>query len=377
MAWKGDPTNKTPTPEKTEMSDAVGREKENRALHIRRDVDDQKNFTVTIKDIDETVFKHLEKMELSVVDNGNKIRVPVFYASPEKWKSVRHDGFMRDTNGRVILPALIFYRQSSESDQNMMMFNKYLRYSVMKKYSQKNQYTKFSTLVNQNVPVNEIYNVVMPDHMNFNYKFVVWTESVEQNNSLIERINFETNDYWGEEEGFRFRTFVNSYSHTTEVASDSDRMVKTEFDLVLRGYLLPDSFSPGLDGFKSTTEKTFTAKKVIIGTEIVGSGWKPTENKTIKDKWRSQNFHNLTLEDELSLKGIGVKVLKTEDLEHFRTSIRTITNTPITEWHLPPPTSSDDPGQEGWQSYDNDYYYLYAGGIWKRVPLVLFNRFGD
>jgi hypothetical protein len=298
MAWRGDPTNNTPTPVKTELPDSVGREVENRALHVRRDADDQKNWAVTIKDIDETVFKHLQDMQLQVVENGNVIKVPVFYASPEKWKSVRHDGFMRDTNGRVILPALVFYRQSSESNQNMTMFNKYLRYSVMRTYSVKNQYTKFSALMGKNDPVNEIYNVVMPDYMNFNYKFIVWTESVEQNNALVEKINFDTNDYWGQKKGFKFRTAVNSFSHTTEVESDADRMVRTEFDLVLHGYLLPDLFTTAFDGPKSTTEKTFTAKKVIIGAEVVGTGWSPKDSNSVEDKWRSQYYHNLRRGEE-------------------------------------------------------------------------------
>lgn len=293
MAWRGDPSNNTPTPVKMELPDSIGREVENRALHVRRDKDTQKNWVVTIKDIDETVFGHLQNMQLQVVENGNIIKVPVFYASPEKWKSVKQDGFMRDTNGRVILPALIFYRQSSESNQNMAMFNKYLRYSVMKTYSLKNQYTKFSTLMGRNVPTNEVYNVVMPDYMNFNYKFIVWTESVEQNNALVEKINFDTNDYWGQEKGFKFRTEVGSFTHTTEVEAGADRMVRTEFDLVLHGYLLPDLFAPGLDGYKSTTEKSFTAKKVILGLEVVNTEWSPSKPYSVEDKWRSQYYHNL------------------------------------------------------------------------------------
>lgn len=293
MAWRGNPTNNVPNPVKMELPDSVGREIENRALHIRRDVDDQKNWVITIKDIDETVFNHLHDIQLQVIENGNVIKVPVFYASPEKWKSVRQDGFMRDTNGKIILPALIFYRQSSESNHNMAMFNKYLRYSVMKTYSSKNQYTKFSTLMGKNAPVNEIYNVVMPDYMNFNYKFIVWTESVEQNNVLVEKLNFDTNDYWGKEKGFKFRTSVNSFSHTTEVESDSDRMVRTEFDLVLHGYLLPDTFSPAFDGLRSTTEKSFTVKKVILNTEVVDSSWNSSLYFSKEDKWRSQYYHNL------------------------------------------------------------------------------------
>jgi hypothetical protein len=293
MAWRGNPTNTVPNPIQKDVNRSEGRIIDNRALHTRRDTDKLKNFTVTLKDIDETVFNHLSKMDLSVVDAGNHIKVPVSYASPEKWKSVQNDGFMRDNNGRIILPSLIYYRASSEADKNMTMFNKYLRYSVIKQYSQKNQYTPFSTLIGKNVPVNEVYNVVMPDHMTFNYKFVMWTEYIEQMNSLIERINFETNDYWGSERGFRFRTFVDSYVHTTEVEAGADRLIKTEFDLTLKGYLLPDLFAPGLDGFKSTTEKVFTAKKIILGVEVVGTDWQPATPRTESDRWRSQQYPNL------------------------------------------------------------------------------------
>jgi hypothetical protein len=293
MTWRGNTNNPIPEPVKTEITDAVGREEVNRALKVRRDKDTHKNWTVSFKDIDETIFKHLQKMQLTVIDGGNNINVPIFYASPEKWKSVRQDGFMKDNNGKIILPALVFYRQSSETDESLKMFNKYLRYSVMKKYSEKNQYTKFSTLMGRNAPINEVYDVVMPDHMNFNYKFIIWTESIEQNNTLIEKINFETNDYWGEERGFKFRTYVNSYSHINELQADNDRVIKTEFDLVLKGYLLPDVFSPGLDGVKSTTEKSFTAKKIILGTEVVSSDWKYLDTQSDADKWRSQYYHNL------------------------------------------------------------------------------------
>lgn len=307
MPWTGNPTNNVPNPIQNDANRSESKILENRALNVRRDTDKLKNFTVTIKDIDETVFSHLNKLDLSVVDNGNTIRVPVSYASPEKWKSVRNDGFMRDNNGRVILPALVFYRVSSEIDPEMVTFNRYLRYSVIKKYSEKNQYTKFSMLVGKNSPVNEVYNVVMPDHMNFNYKFIVWTEYIEQMNSIIERINFETNDYWGTEKGFKFKTSVTSYDHTTEVQVDSDRLIKTEFDLLLKGYLLPDLSAPGLDNFKSTTEKTFTAKKIILGTEVVQSDWQLQKPKADSDKWRSQIYPNIPKSEEPKHIGIDHK----------------------------------------------------------------------
>jgi hypothetical protein len=41
-------------------------------------------------------------------------------------------------------------------------------------------------------------------------------------------------------------------------------------------------------------------------------------------------------------------------------------------WHLPPPVSSSDFGIDGWQSYDQNYYYVYTNGIWKRSSLLPF-----
>jgi hypothetical protein len=292
MSWRGNQTNNVPNLVQESDNRSEVLKSDNRATHTRRDTDVQKNFSITIRDIDETLSNALDSMKLSVIDNGSVVNVPTLYASPEKWKAVRHDGFMRDGNGNIILPVIAFHRTSMESDKTMAMFNRYLKYNVIKLYSRKNQYTQFSRLTGKNVPVNEVYSVTMPDYMNFTYKFIVWTEKIDQMNSIIERINFEANDYWGTSTGLRFRTEVNSYSHTTEVESGDDRVVKTEFDLVLRGYLLPEMFSPGLDGYTSTTKKLFTPKKVIFNVETVSRNGKLPDDVT-SDKWRSQLYPNL------------------------------------------------------------------------------------
>jgi hypothetical protein len=292
MSWQGNQTNNVPNLVQESDNRSEVLKSDNRAMHTRRDTDVQKNFSITIRDIDETLSNALDSMKLSVIDNGSVVNVPTLYASPEKWKAVRHDGFMRDGNGNIILPVIAFHRTSMESDKTMAMFNRYLKYNVIKLYSRKNQYTQFSRLTGKNVPVNEVYSVTMPDYMNFTYKFIVWTEKIDQMNSIIERINFEANDYWGTSTGLRFRTEVNSYSHTTEVESGDDRVVKTEFDLVLRGYLLPEMFSPGLDGYTSTTKKLFTPKKVIFNVETVSRNGKLPDDVT-SDKWRSQLYPNL------------------------------------------------------------------------------------
>ena len=40
-----------------------------------------------------------------------------------------------------------------------------------------------------------------------------------------------------------------------------------------------------------------------------------------------------------------------------------------------PPASSTSYGEEGWQAYDEDYYYIYISGKWYRHTLSAFESF--
>ena len=293
MAWKGDPKN--PVPNFVQFNQTISDVKKtvNRAEQVRRDTDTQKDVVINLQDIDNAIMKQLEKFQLTVPDNGQSVKVPIFYASPEKWKSIQVDGFMRDYQGKMILPAIVFSRTSSEKNRNMMLFNRYLSYTVMKKYDIKNRYTPFNVLVGQNVPVNDVYGIVMPDHMIFTYHFIVWTEYQEQANKIVERLNFEAEDYWGDKRGYRFNTKIDSISHTVQLATDQDRVVKSEFDMQVFGYLLPDVIDY-FDGKQNTTQKWLTPKKIVMGEEVVATDFRlKTEMEINNQKWRNQKYPNL------------------------------------------------------------------------------------
>lgn len=290
MTWRGNINNPAPN----EVQESIGRSEklisDNRADEVRRDNDSQKNFTIGLYDIDETILTHLQNLQLQVEDVGDKINVPVYYGSPERWTSAQRDGYIRDQQGKLILPAIVLKRTSSETYSDLKCFNRYLNVSAAKIYTPKNKYTKFSVLNGQNAPVTEVYNIVMPNHMILTYHFIIWTEKVEQMNELVQAIQFNTRDYWGNSRGFRFRTSVDSYTHTVELQADEDRVVKTEFDLKTYGYILTDTFTK-LEKHQMTTQKIITPKKIIIGTEIVTSD---LNNININgDKWRNPNFPNL------------------------------------------------------------------------------------
>jgi hypothetical protein len=291
-SWRGNIQNPVPN----ELQEPIDRSEkiiaDERVNEVRRDKDTQKDFTISLYDIDETILMHLEQLQLQVEDVGKKIKVPIFYGSPERWTSAQRDGYIRDNQGKLILPAIVLKRTNSENDQSLRFFNRYLNTPVRKMYSPKNKYTKFSILNGQNVPVNEVYNVIVPSHMVLTYHFIIWTEKVEQMNDLVSAIQFNTRDYWGSRKGFKFRTKVESYSHTVELQADEDRVVKTEFDLTTHGYILPDHLTK-LEKHQMTTTKMFTPKKIVMGVEVVKSEFDLKSKNKNREKWQNPNYPNL------------------------------------------------------------------------------------
>jgi len=266
MAWKGDITN--PAPNKLQGSEGLGEIKnsENRALNFRRDQDVQKNFTVSLMDIDTSIFDHLDKViNVSVLDNGQNIKVPVHYASQEKWKAVQKDGSMRDQQGKLQLPAIVFHRSSFSKDLNLMTLNRHQTYPVYRKFDEKNKYDKFSILNNQLKYQDQIFAVTLPDHIDVMYEFNCWTEYVDQMNSIIQKINFACESYWGDPERFKFRVYATDYTFENDNNNDDDRMVKSSFTLKVKAYLLEESF----ENREQTVQRSLTPRIIKIGMESV------------------------------------------------------------------------------------------------------------
>ena len=125
----------------------------NRSLQDSFEGDTLKPFTVGIQDIDEAVMYYFQNViRPFVLQNGNRIEVPVIYGSPERWKSTQRDGYYKDNNAAIMAPLIMFKRNSIEKNRNIG--NKldviYLNlYGVIKKkYDTKNFYSNFNVLTN-------------------------------------------------------------------------------------------------------------------------------------------------------------------------------------------------------------------------------------
>ena len=258
-----------PIPRKVrrDLNSIAIRDDYNRANQLRRDDDKVQNISNTIMDMDGAIMYYFnEVIKPSVVENKETLKVPVMYASPERWFAIQKQGFMKDKRQQLITPAIVFRRTGMERNENMPVdkldANKPNNFQTFQqKYSQNNRYDQFSRIVGES-PNKEYFNVVIPDYVILNYEFTIWTSYIEQMNKIVERINYTDGSYWGEPGKMKFRSRIETFSDASELDA-GERLVKTNFSVQLMGYIIPEEFNSLV-----TTQKQLTPKKIIFNMDV-------------------------------------------------------------------------------------------------------------
>jgi hypothetical protein len=241
-----------------------------RAKQTTRKTDKVKDISIGLEDIDYAIKYYFDTIiKPVIVQDGNKIEVPVKYSSPERWKSVQADGYYRDTNGKLVLPIIIYKRDNVEKNRglgNKIDGNVASLFQVFEtRYNQRNQYDNFSVLTNR-IPSKQYYVSVVPDYVTITYSVSIFTNYVEQNNKIIEAIEFAADSYWGDPNRWQFRTMIDSFATTNVINSGEDRAAVTTITLKVNGYLIPDSVNKSL----AETGMHYSPAQVIFGMEVVG-----------------------------------------------------------------------------------------------------------
>tara|TARA_B100001939_G_scaffold348154_1_gene373236 strand:- start:6921 stop:8612 length:1692 start_codon:yes stop_codon:yes gene_type:complete len=250
-----------------DLNSVTIRDDYNRANNLRRDKDKVKNISNTIIDMDGAIMYYFnEVIKPTVVENKETVKVPVMYASPERWVSVQKQGFMRDKRQQLITPAIVFRRTGMEKNENIPVdkldANRPVNFQIFEqKYSQSNRYDQFSRQLGI-TPNKEFYNVVVPDYMILNYEFIIWTSYIEQMNKIVERVNYTDGAYWGEPGKMKFRSRIESFSDASEMDT-GERLVRTNFSVQLMGYIIPEEFNNYV-----TTKKQLTPKRIVINMDV-------------------------------------------------------------------------------------------------------------
>lgn len=258
-------TRKTLPKTQYELSKGVQNREFDRANDVRRDDDTLKELNIGLFDIDYAIKYYFDQVIKPEVDEfGAKVKVPVMYGSPEKWKNIQADGYFRDKNGKILSP-LISYRRTGIT-KNRALSNKVdanfpqIYYTQEVKHSQVNKYDQFSILTNSK-PIKTYVTTVIPDFVDVTYDVVLWTDYVEQMNNIVESVIYTEGSYWGDMEKFKFRTKIDSFTNTTDLLQDADRIVRTSFALTLYGQIVPDVMAKNLS--KKQSEKVFDYRQIV------------------------------------------------------------------------------------------------------------------
>jgi hypothetical protein len=223
--------------------------------------------SVSLYDVDYAIMSYLEDVVLPTLnENGKAIKIPVVYGNSERWVGARKDGVYRDAKGKIQLPMLMIRRTNVAKNESMPMLNRHVSYQSIKKYSKENRYDRFSLMTGAK-PKYEIYNITMPDYVEIKYESMAWTSYTEHLNTIIESLNWASDEYWGDKKKFKFVTTIDDYNVINELSEGAQRINRVEFNLTVKAYLLPEKF----DGERTTT-KGFSSNKLILTTETDFTG---------------------------------------------------------------------------------------------------------
>jgi len=241
----------------------------NRGNQISFNGDSTKPFSIGIQDIDESLLYYFQNIiKPFVIQNDQRISVPIIYGSPEKWKSFQKDGYYRDAQGKIMMPIIMFKRDNIEkvrSITNKLDANNPHNVSIhRKKYSPKNSYDNFNVL-NGIVPERVNYAVVVPDYITLTYSCAVNTYYMDQLNKIVEAIEYASDSYWGDPSKFQFRAMIDSFSIKAELAEKDERLVSSTFNIKLNGYIIPDVIQKDMTALKKIPDVV----KIVVEEKIV------------------------------------------------------------------------------------------------------------
>ena len=220
--------------------------------------------------IDEAILTHFrDNIKLKVEENKNLVDVPIQFASPELWKSIKKDGFMKDKQGKIQNPCLVLNRTSISKVRNLTRNldanNPQIYQTVSSGYTNRDQYDKFDVLYNRKRK-QQFHRVVVPQYLKISYDCVVYTSYQTQMNNLIEAIQYSESSYWGDIKTFRFYTTINDFSDTVELSVGKDRVIQNSFSLNVSAFILSAAIQKELN---SLPETDFSYVKLNINENLI------------------------------------------------------------------------------------------------------------
>jgi len=264
--------------------------------------------SIGIENIDRSVFDLFESdLNFETTSNGESKRVPVIFATGERFALTRRKNPIRDRRNTNILPLISIVRQNLDIGANQggkktaIALRAQPNYTIKKKLSEKDR--NFQNLLNKedlknqdNVATNnnfidtsnklvaqegkvatrrnkknlkfsesasvslapninsnifEIIQVPYPYFVAMTYNVTFWCQYMQQGNQMIEYLLNKIDVPGGEfaiktNEGFELVAFIGdtiSFENNFDSMTDDERIIKYSFDLTVPGYIINSKLS--------------------------------------------------------------------------------------------------------------------------------------
>ena len=269
------------------MSTRYDQKKEDKNKIVMGYEDSQRSYDYVIpscglEDLDVAVFDLFnEQIPLYYSLKGEKSRVPVIFATGERFAILRRKKPITDQSGALILPLVSITRGSIENTPSKGMSNNQMFPEVVARRIAENnlewrQQKNFEGLSNlrhtsksQNgeyslkPQINNIYETLeIPPVKYFgcNYEITIWSSFTQQMNDILTSIISAYTNNPGRQfriesrKGYWFPAFVDSsFSQDTNYSdfTDAERYIKQTLTLSATGYILAPNIEGGKVGLKS------------------------------------------------------------------------------------------------------------------------------
>lgn len=252
-------------PQTPNISRSEDNSAKNRAYDTRRDNDTFIVPSITIYDIDYAILFFLQnKITPQIEENGNLLNVPVIFANGEKWVQIQRQGYLRDSNRKIMAPLISIRRVSMVEDERFSKLrisndkdgaNSLIIYPIAQKNSQHD-------VPRENTQQSFDYYVsAIPTNVRVSYELILWADKVHQLNTIVESIVPNDNVPWGDV--FQFVTKIQDYSFDITNNIGEDRIARCTIPIQVDGFLQPE-----FNLKESTVQKAHTLKRIVWKNEV-------------------------------------------------------------------------------------------------------------
>ena len=279
--------------------------------------------SIGIENIDRALFDLFDNiLNFEVTSKGKTIKVPVIFATGERFALTRRKNPIRDNNNTNILPLISIVRENIDIGSNQggkktaISFRAQPNYTIKKRLSEKDR--NFQNFINKqglknqdsasstgnfidtssnliadlnktasrretsnlkfsknasinlkpeiNTNIYEIIQTPYPYFLSMSYNVTFWCQYMQQGNQMIEYLLNKIDVPGGEfsiktESGFELVAFIGeniNFENNFDSMTDDERIIKYNFSLTIPGYLL-NTVTPGL----ATQVRSYLSAPVI------------------------------------------------------------------------------------------------------------------